>query len=80
MVILRTGFLVICENHMLRNGNLGLKMRGGGGGGGGGGGSRAAHTQYAYIMEVYPLPGPLSIRVAREKTVSLNDKGFINAE
>ena len=41
-----TDFLEICENYMLRNGNSGLKM----------GVSRAAHTQYAYIMEVPPPP------------------------
>ena len=46
MVMLRNGFWVICENYMLRNGNSGLQM----------GVSRAAHTQYAYIMEVPPPP------------------------
>ena len=40
--------MVICEMYMLRNGNLGLKM----------GISRAARTQYAYIMEVLPSPVP----------------------
>ena len=41
-------FLVICENDMLRNGNSGLKT--------GVSSSRAAHTQYAYNMEVPPPP------------------------
>ena len=40
-------FLVICENDMRRNENLGLKK----------GVSRAAHTQYAYIWK-YPPPPP----------------------
>ena len=39
-------YCVICENYMLRIGNLGLKSWV----------SRAAHTQYAY-MEVPPPPG-----------------------
>ena len=44
-----TNFLEICENdYMLRNGNSGLKI----------GVSLAAHTQYAYIMEVPPPPPP----------------------
>ena len=45
MVMLRNGFLVICENYMLRNGNSGLKM----------GVSRAAHTQYAYLSQILRL-------------------------
>ena len=48
MVMLRTGFLVICENYMLRNGNLGLKVEV----------SRAAHTQYADIWKYPPPPSP----------------------
>ena len=43
-----TGFLVICENYMLRNGNSGLKM----------GVSRAAHTQYGSTP-----PPPINIPV-----------------
>ena len=39
-------FLVICENDMLRNRNLGLKM----------GVSCAAHTQYAYMEDPPPPP------------------------
>ena len=50
-----TDFLVICENYMLRSGNSWLKM----------GVSFAAHTQYAYIMEVTP-PGEI-----RKRTFSL---------
>ena len=47
-----TDFWVICENYMLRNGNSGLKM----------GVSRAAHTQYAYIMEVPPPPPGIKLQ------------------
>ena len=47
MVMLRNGFLEICENDMLRNGNSRLKM----------GVSLAAHTQYAVIWKYPPPPG-----------------------